>query len=208
MLITTNHWRLVWLQALLDGKEVEAGYLADLKVSAGLEKLAERQERVTLADLEQASGHDPRQRRVQAALEVMRGNLSGLALPARFTILTPYVRNPSRKQAGWVAGFDYFATGKAPVFRHAGLRIRAFGWTRTIDAGSMVDFLYRNIDADLALPATTGGSSGNFHYVLARGGLDPAPEGAAMTMREQVARDFESCGLSQVAATVRERTFK
>lgn len=207
MLITTNHWRLVWLQALLDGKEVEASYLADLTVPAGMKKLAERQERVTLADLEQASGHDPRQRRVQAALEVMRGNLSWLALPARFTILTPYVRNPSRKQAGWVAGFDYFAAGRATVFRHAGSRIRAFGWTRTIDAGSMVDFLYRNIDADLALPAT-GGSSGNFHYVLARGGLDPAPEGAAMTLREQVARDFESCGLSQVAATVRERTFK
>lgn len=124
MLITTNHWRLVWLQALLDGKEVEASYLADLKVSAGMEKLAERQKRVTLADLEQASGHDPRQRRVQAALEVMRGNLSRLALPARFTILTPYVRNPSRKQQ---AGLPASTTSLPAGLRSSGTRDRAYG---------------------------------------------------------------------------------
>ena len=206
MQITHAHWRRLWMQEALAGKPVRSSYVEDLLGSSAARAFRAKNPPafLTLDKLEEATGHDPRQGRLRAALEAaLQRNAGDGEMPERFTVLVPWARKSERIAAGWAIGFDYAATAKHAVFQPAPGNVRGFGWVLELATPrAITDFLHINMGAEL-LP---GKGSNNFDWVLACGSLVPN-NSRKLALRSQVSNAFEAAGFPEVAATILTRSF-
>ena len=209
MQITHAHWRRLWMQEALAGKPVRSSYVEDLLGSSAARAFRAKNPPafLTLDKLEEATGHDPRQGRLRAALEAaLQRNAGNGEMPERFTVLVPWARKSERIAAGWAIGFDYAATAKHAVFHLAPGNVRGFGWVLELATPrAITDFLHINMGAEL-LP---GKGSNNFDWVLACGSLrHRVPNNSRkLALRSQVSNAFEAAGFPEVAATILTRSF-